>query len=222
MVHSRMCILHKLDSVKLSEFGEWPFDQGGYFIIKGKEKVILSLEKKVNNILYINKSPDDSIILQGNIKSISNEGFQSSRTNIVNFINNTLRERVGSEIIIRKEKTFNVRILGIDIMIPICVLFRALGIISDKRILSLIIYEKDNSSLKDKLIELIRPSIRASNPIFNQKSAYKLLALNTKGKETFNVIDILNNNLFPNYGNDNLSKAYYLGYIIRKMLLTHI
>ena len=107
-------------------------------------------------------------------------------------------------------------------MIPICVLFRALGIISDKRILSLIIYEKDNSSLKDKLIELIRPSIRASNPIFNQKSAYKLLALNTKGKETFNVIDILNNNLFPNYGNDNLSKAYYLGYIIRKMLLTHI
>ena len=222
MVHSRMCILHKLDSVKLSEFGECPFDQGGYFIIKGKEKVILSLEKKVNNILYINKSPDDSIILQGNIKSISNEGFQSSRTNIVNFINNTLRERVGSEIIIRKEKTFNVRILGIDIMIPICVLFRALGIISDKRILSLIIYEKDNSSLKDKLIELIRPSIRASNPIFNQKSAYKLLALNTKGKETFNVIDILNNNLFPNYGNDNLSKAYYLGYIIRKMLLTHI
>ena len=54
MIHSKMCLLHKLDPIKLTDFGECPFDQGGYFIIKGKEKVILSLEKKVNNILYIN------------------------------------------------------------------------------------------------------------------------------------------------------------------------
>ena len=78
-----------LDSIQLSELGECPYDQGGYFIIKGKEKVILSQEKKVNNILYINSSYEDNIILQGNIKSISNEGFQSSRTNNVNYVKNT-------------------------------------------------------------------------------------------------------------------------------------
>ena len=76
--------------------------------------------------------------------------------------------------------------------------------------------------LKDKLIELLRPTIKASQPVYTQKSAFKLLSLNTKGKENFNVIDILLNNLFPNYGGDNTSKSYYLGYIIRKMLLTHI
>ena len=94
MIHSKMCLLHNLDPIKLSEFGECPYDQGGYFIIKGKEKVILSLEKKVNNILYINSQSDENIILQGNIKSVSNEVFQSSRTNNINFVVNKLRERI--------------------------------------------------------------------------------------------------------------------------------
>ena len=222
MIHSKMCILHKLDPIKLTDFGECPYDQGGYFIVRGKEKVILSLEKKVNNILYINPSGEDNIILQGNIKSVSNEGFQSSRTNVVSFIKNNLREKVGSEIIKRVENTFNVRILGLDIQVPLFILFRALGFESDKRILSLIIFENDNQKLKEKLIQLIKPSVKAAHPIFTQKSAFKLLALNTKGKENFNVIDVLSNNLFPNYGNDNISKGYYLGYIVRKMLLTHI
>ena len=93
MIHSKLCLLHKLDPIKLSDFGECPYDHGGYFIIKGKEKVILSQEKKVNNILYINKSPEDNIILQGNIKSISNEGFQSSRTNYVSFVEHKLRNK---------------------------------------------------------------------------------------------------------------------------------
>ena len=52
MVHSNQCILRGLDDINLSTMGECPYDQGGYFIINGKEKVILSQEKKVNNILY--------------------------------------------------------------------------------------------------------------------------------------------------------------------------
>ena len=40
------------------------------------------------------------------------------------------------------------------------------------------------------MYELLTPSIKASQPIMDQKSAYKLLALNTKGKETINVIEI--------------------------------
>ncbi|MBF76247.1 hypothetical protein CMK20_18965 [Candidatus Poribacteria bacterium] len=222
MVHSKLCILHGLDSIKLKEFGECPFDQGGYFIINGKEKVMLSLEKKVNNILYINGSSEDNIILQGNIKSVSNEGFQSSRTNVISYVKNTIRTQIESTVVTRVENTFNIRILGIDIQIPVFILFRALGFESDRRILSLIIYDNDTTVLKDKLIELLRPTIKASQPVYTQKSAFKLLSLNTKGKENFNVIDILLNNLFPNYGGDNTSKAYYLGYIIRKMLLTHI
>ena len=52
-----------------------PYDQGGYFIINGKEKVILSQESKVTNVLYINKTSDPKIPIQANIKSVSKEDF---------------------------------------------------------------------------------------------------------------------------------------------------
>ena len=220
MIHSKMCLLHKLDPIKLSDFGECPYDHGGYFIIKGKEKVILSQEKKVNNILYINNSSDDNVILVGNIKSISNEGFQSSRTNYISYVENNIRDKDKNVII--KENTFSVRVLGFDINVPLFIMFRALGIITDKEILSYIIYENDNPQLKNKLYELIIPSIKDAQPIYNQKNAYKLLSLNTKGKENYNVIDILNNNFFPNYGKNNISKAKYLGFSVRKILLTYL
>ena len=222
MIHSKMCLLHKVDSIKLTEFGECPYDQGGYFIVKGKEKVMLSQEKKVNNILYINKSGEDNIILQGNIKSVSTEGFQSSRTNYVSYIRKNIKVKVGNKEIKRSENIFNVRILGLDSNVPLFILFRALGYETDKKILSLIIYDNDDSSLKDKLFQLILPSVKSSQPVYNQKNAFKFLSLNTKGKENFNVINVLNNNLFPNYKNDNSAKAKYLGYVVRKILLTHI
>jgi DNA-directed RNA polymerase II subunit RPB2 len=221
MIHSKLCLLHRLDDIKLSEFGECPYDQGGYFIVNGKEKVILSQEKKVNNILYINKSSDDKIILEGNIKSISNEGFQSSRTNHVSYIRNKIKSKIDSSKIERIENTFIVRILGLDVKVPLFILFRALGYESDKKILETIVYENDNEELKSKLYDLLIPSIKSSQPIYTQKNAYKFLSLNTKGKENFNVYDILSNNLFPNY-NDNISKCKYLGFIVRKILLTHI
>ena len=53
MVHSKLCLLNSLDSVKLSELGECPYDQGGYFIVNGKEKVVLSQEKIKLTIFYI-------------------------------------------------------------------------------------------------------------------------------------------------------------------------
>ena len=228
MIHSKSCLLHKLDPIKLSEFGECPYDHGGYFIIKGKEKVVLSQEKKVNNILYINKSSDENIILQGNIKSISNEGFQSSRTNYITYKTHKIKMKLKSERVVRNENTFTVRILGFtnndgkDWNIPLFILFRALGIETDKEIFSLIIYDNDNDELKNNLFHLLIPSVKNSQPVYTQKNAYKLLSLNTKGKENFNVYDLLNNNLFPNYGDDNKSKAKYLGYAVRKILLTHL
>ena len=222
MIHSKLCLLHKLDPIRLSEFGECPFDHGGYFIVKGKEKIILSQEKKVNNILYINQNPDDNIILQGNIKSISNEGLQSSRTNLVSIAKHNLIVKTNGNPMRRSENTIIVRILGIDISVPLFILFRALGYETDRQIIPLIIYDTDNKKLKSKLHQKLLPSIKDSQPVFTQSAALKLLSLNTKGKEVFNVLDILNNNLFPNYGSDRKQKAQYLGFVTRKLLLTHL
>ena len=51
MIKSKLCILNGMDPIRLTEVGECPYDQGGYFIIKGKEKVFLSQEKKINKAM---------------------------------------------------------------------------------------------------------------------------------------------------------------------------
>ena len=221
MVHSKLCILRNLDMTKLSELGECPYDQGGYFIIKGKEKVILSQEKKVNNILYINKSPENNVILQATIKSVSDEGFQSSRTNMISLINTKIN--VGTfPPIFKDSERIVVRILGIEIKIPLFILFRALGVESDKEILDLIIYDTDTIELKNKMVDLLRDSIKDSEPVYTQKSAFKFLALNIKQKEVINVIEVLKNNFLPNYKNNYNEKINFLAYSVRKLLLTHL
>jgi DNA-directed RNA polymerase II subunit RPB2 len=229
MIHSKLCLLHKLDSVKLSELGECPYDQGGYFIVKGKEKVILSQENKINNILYIIKGKD-KILCEGYIKSISTKGFQSSRTNNIYYYSHSYKINNDGKQLYKNDNIFTVRILGfVDVnsvngndSIPLFILFRALGIISDKDILSYIIYDNDDIILKNKLYDLILPSMKYSQPIYNQESAIKLLMPLTKGKLSINVIDILNNNFLPNYGNNLVQKAQFLGYSIRKMLLSYL
>ena len=216
MVHSKRCILRGLDSVKLTELGECPYDQGGYFIIKGKEKVIISQEIKVNNVLYINESPEDKILLQATIKSVSKEGFQSSRTNVVSL--QRVKPDIKQDYIVER---FLVRILGFDIHVPLFILCRALGIESDKQILSFIIYSTDETTLQNEMLDLLRNSIKDSQPVYTQRDALRLLALNTKGKDIINVIDVLNNNFFPHYSNDR-DKAMYLLYVVRQVLLTHL
>ena len=219
MLHSKSCILNGLNSQKLTELGECPYDQGGYFIIKGKEKVVISQEKKVNNILYINKSPDDNIILQGIIKSVSKEGFQSSRTNAISLVKKNISGFMEKS---QYRNVFTVRILGLDVKIPLFILFRALGVETDKQILDMIIYESDSDLLKNKLLEELLSTIKDSQPIYTQKNAYKFISLNTKGQQIINVIDVINNNFLPNYETDNNSKAKFLAYSVRKIILTHI
>lgn len=53
MIHSRACYLHKKNRESLSTKGECPYDKGGYFIVKGNEKVLVAQEKLINNKVYI-------------------------------------------------------------------------------------------------------------------------------------------------------------------------
>ena len=225
MVKSRLCILNDLDSARLSELGECPFDQGGYFIIKGKEKVILSQETKINNILYINSNNNPLVPLEAAIKSVSKEGFQSSRRNSISMNRVIVKFNPTNPDVALKDKKhvyrLTVRILGIEMKIPLFILFRCLGFESDQKILSTIIYETDHPSLRKKLLDLLEPSIKDAHPIFQQKFALKILAMHTKNKEIINVIDILTNSFLPNYIT-NEEKAHFTGFMTRKLLLTYI
>ena len=226
MIKSKNCILNGLDDTELTELGECPYDPGGYFIIKGKEKVFLSQEKKINDILYINSINDETLPIQCVLKTVSTEGFQSSRTNTIMMNRVTLEYDPSNKDLSTTDKRYchrvTVRILGItDFNIPVFILFRALGFTTDKDIIEAIIYDSDTELLRRNLIELLVPSVKDSHPICDQKSAYKLLSMYTKGKEVINVIDILKNNFLPKY-QSNREKCLFLGFSIRKLFLTHL
>ena len=53
MLKSQYCILHAKDEYELQVRGECRFDQGGYFIINGSEKVIVAQERISNNHVYV-------------------------------------------------------------------------------------------------------------------------------------------------------------------------
>lgn len=207
MVHSKLCILRNLDKYKIRELGDCPYDQGGYFIINGKEKVLLSQEKKTDNILYVQKVNQGDYPYKALVKSVSNVGYQSSRTNMVT---------------IHKSGRIVTRILGVNLHIPLFVIFRALGFETDKEILKCIFNSEVKNDLNSQIFMSLLPSIKDSEPIYTTKSAINFISMYVKSKQTFEVIDILNNNFLPNYGHDAMKKAYYLGYITRQLLLTNL
>ena len=53
MLHSNLCALNTLSRDLCFQLGECKNDHGGYFIIDGKEKCIISQEKFADNMLYI-------------------------------------------------------------------------------------------------------------------------------------------------------------------------
>ena len=70
------------------QMGECPYDQGGYFVIDGQEKVIVSHERKVENKLYIVESNDNIYNYSAQIKSVPEETFKYARTTVVNMNRN--------------------------------------------------------------------------------------------------------------------------------------
>lgn len=57
MLKSVYCSLFGQSEMDLCSLGECPYDQGGYFIVNGSEKVIISQERQANNHVYVFKKP---------------------------------------------------------------------------------------------------------------------------------------------------------------------
>ncbi len=52
MVRSNFCLLHELPTDNFYALGECPYDSGGYFIVKGSEKVLIAQERMAFNNVY--------------------------------------------------------------------------------------------------------------------------------------------------------------------------
>ena len=53
MVLGSNCVLNKKDGTTLEMNGECPYDMGGYFLVNGQEKIVMSIEKMVDNKIIV-------------------------------------------------------------------------------------------------------------------------------------------------------------------------
>ena len=206
MLDSCLCITRQADTALKKQMGECEFDQGGYFIIEGSEKVIVSHERKAENKLYIVKSQDTSYGLSAQIKSVPNDSFKYARTTVVNMHKTT--------------DIFTVRLPSIPHQIPLFILFRALGVESDKSILEHILYELDSEKAK-LFMDCIQPTIENNWNVFTQNDAIQYLSQLTLGNTSSHLMSILETDVFPHIGDDFRQKAFYLGHTVNKILNVH-
>ena len=208
MIQSNHCILHGLEPKARFYMGECKNDYGGYFIIDGKEKTIISQEKFADNMLYIRENNEDNMYTHAaDIRTVSEDASKPERT---------LSVRIVAPTTLLTNKQIVVNIPNVRSPVPLFIVMRALGVISDRDILEFCLLDLDeNAELLDNFI----PSIHDANKIFTQEGAIKFIATLTKSKTIPQVHDILMNYFLPQVGETNyIQKAYFLGNMVYKLL----
>ena len=207
MIQSDFCILSGLPRETRYNMGECMNDIGGYFIIDGKEKTVIPQEKFGDNMLYIRKSGDDTYLYSAEIRSVSENVSKPIRTLSVKIVAPTGRFTF---------KNIVVSVPNIRKPVPLFILFRALGVLSDKEIIKTCLLDMKKY---ESMVDLFIPSVHDAATIMSQREALHYLAILTKGKTVANVLEILADYLFPHIGEMNfLEKAYYLGYMTFRLL----
>ena len=208
MLHSNLCILKNLATEVRFNMGECRNDYGGYFIIDGKEKVIISQEKFADNMLYIRKNkPEETYSHSAEIRSVSEDTSKPIRTTSVKIL---------APSTMLSNNQIVVDIPNIKKPIPLFILMRALGVISDKDIVKCCLLDLKKN---EHMVDLFIPSVHDASRIFNQESALEYIATFTKRRTTIGVMEILMNYFLPHVGELNfLDKAYFVGYMVNKML----
>ena len=230
MVQSEMCILHGMPSETRFNMGECKIDPGGYFIIDGSEKTIISQERFANNILRVSKTPkEDNYCYIAEIRSESEDESKPVRETKVRMMsykdeeNENLKEEEMKRITQVVQQQLVVDIPNINMPMPLFIVFRALGIISDKDIIKMCVPDDD-----PRMMELLRPSIYDAGKIFTQQLAIEYMAPFTKYLRDYHVYFILSDYFLPHindlsqpprhFSYDLLEKAHFLGYMVNKLL----
>jgi DNA-directed RNA polymerase II subunit RPB2 len=208
MLQSDLCILKSLSKEVRFNMGECRNDYGGYFIIDGKEKVIISQEKFADNMLYIRKNKDDDIYSHSaEIRSVSEDTSKAIRTTAIKIVAPS-PSYSNNQIV--------VAVPNVKKPVPLFILMRALGVVSDKDIIRFCLLDIEKNS---NFVDLFIPSIHDANKIFNQQTALEYIASFTKRATISGVMEILSDYFLPHIGELNfLDKAYFVGYMVFRLL----
>jgi DNA-directed RNA polymerase beta subunit len=220
MLKSNICVLTQYKHVEHANTGECKFDAGGYFIINGSEKTVLGQERAAENKVYcFNVSKNNTkYTWQAEIKSVPDYKCISPKQ--INMMVSSKNNGFGFPLFIQLPR--------VKQPIPLFIVFRALGIISDKEICEKIILNIESIKHKE-MMQCLQASIIDANTHMSQEECVRYITAHVmytpinmdketgiKKKYEF-TLDILTNDLFP-HCNTSQQKIYFLGYMANKLL----
>uniref|UniRef100_A0A2P2MN96 DNA-directed RNA polymerase n=1 Tax=Rhizophora mucronata TaxID=61149 RepID=A0A2P2MN96_RHIMU len=202
MLRSCQCVLSGKNEAELARLGECPLDPGGYFIVKGTEKVILIQEQLSKNRIIIGTDK------KGNINASVTSSTETTK----------------SKTVIQMEKGKMYLFLNqFAKKIPIMVVLKAMGMESDQEVVQMVGRDPQYSAM-------LLPSIEecASHEIYTQQQALDYLEAQVKRssyagapvKEN-RALTILRDVFLANvpvYKNNFHPKCIYVGVMLRRMM----
>ena len=220
MLRSSVCVLTHYKHMPAEVTGECKMDPGGYFIINGSEKTCLGQERAAENTIYcFNVSKNNSKwSYTAEIKSVPDWKCISPKQ--ITMMLSQKNNGYGNFICIQ--------IPRIKQPIPLVILFRALGVLSDKKICEKIVLDINDQNNKI-FIDNLKASIVEANNYTTQEAALKYITSQViytplnMDRETGQIkkrefaLEVLNNDLFP-HCHDSTQKIYFLGYMALKLL----
>lgn len=219
MLRSAICVLNQQNYIDPSITLECKYDPGGYFIINGSEKTVLAQERAAENRVYIRSTSKSCSkwLYTAEIKSIPN--FKIISPKQVTMMIASRNNGFGHAIYVKTQR--------IKQPIPLFVLFRSMGIISDEEITSYILLDNE-SKLSQDMIYSLRASIVDANNYLTKEEAFAFIVDNvmysynkneTKGlqKKIDYTKDIMQTDIFPHCKTDQ-EKLYFLGYMAHRLI----
>jgi DNA-directed RNA polymerase subunit B len=202
MVKSDLCLLSKHNPDELVSIGEDPKEVGGYFIVNGSERVIVSLEDLApNRVLIETDNRGSRPVYRGKVFSTT-VGF---------------RARI--EMALKANGEMVINIPGVPVPVPFVVLMRALGVETDREVAEMVSLDPE---ILDELETSFKDAADAQNVedavlyIGNRVAFGQVREFRLKRAET-----IIDRNLLPHIGRestDRLDKAIFLGEMASRII----
>ena len=220
MLKSSICVLSQYRHVSHLNTGECKFDAGGYFIINGSEKTVLGQERSAENRVYCFNISKNSTkyTWQAEIKSIPD--FKCISPKQVNMMVSSKNLGFGFSISVQLPRIKN--------PVPLFVLFRALGVKSDREVCELILLNIDTENHQE-MLEFLQASIRDASEFVDQSACIAYITSHVmytpfnmdretghKKKREF-ATDVLDNDMFPHCATKS-RKLFFLGYMANKLI----
>ena len=221
MLGSKFCVLSDKSTSTRAELGECQFDQFGYHLMNGSEKAIISMENIFTNKVLVFEVPNEAKFSDMcEVRSAVDGRYQ-----IAYNVKVRLTARGSGAV----GRTIKVLFQNVKADVPLFILFRALGVPSDKRAIQLIVYDLGDA----KMIEWLKPSLEEATVAYTQEAALdyvsRLLNLNSLSsahlsdaeRDVYRVKLVRNTfarYFLPHMGEGFEAKAFFLGHMVHRLL----